>query len=539
MKILKNNKLVIIVMLITIFIGCFFINILFHSHSSIKTKLYENEELIFKYDSSWHIASDDVNNIILSNSEKANLVIKLLDLEDEYKYSEIEDLSQDLLYTINNQNKNYKLISKKEDKITGNLYDGYKMLYENEDRQVMVVVAKNLSQLIVFIYESENEYFDILLDSVQSIIYSFKIAPVNFDLKNNITLNIEKIIYSNENNLNIQDEENYEIANSNFLVNYSIPSIFKLTSFNSTMGLFSDGNDKINLITNIYNVNVFDYLDKNNSNGVYSNFDLIRNNSEEYKNFKEQLGDIDISGYKSYIYKVSYIGDQEYENYYLIIPIYKNRIFVARFQAINFKISEKLIKSFKINSVKNYASYVNSFVNNKLYAELKRFIGYNYNEYNLLTLELPTSYREISKNDNIYTNRYFGNNYDKNNDTYQYEIRYRLSDCNSTLESEIDLIDSYNSYYQRNGSYKKLDYIGERVLNGKKFKTYDAGYSKIGLLYNSENEEILYYVYEKVLISELENGGYLIIVIDGNNVQINDQILNDVSIFNIENKKIN
>lgn len=539
MKILKNNKLVIIVMLITIFIGCFFINILFHSHSSIKTKLYENEELIFKYDSSWHIASDDVNNIILSNSEKANLVIKLLDLEDEYKYSEIEDLSQDLLYTINNQNKNYKLISKKEDKITGNLYDGYKMLYENEDRQVMVVVAKNLSQLIVFIYESENEYFDILLDSVQSIIYSFKIAPVNFDLKNNITLNIEKIIYSNENNLNIQDEENYEIANSNFLVNYSIPSIFKLTSFNSAMGLFSDGNDKINLITNIYNVNVFDYLDKNNSNGVYSNFDLIRNNSEEYKNFKEQLGDIDISGYKSYIYKVSYIGDQEYENYYLIIPIYKNRIFVARFQAINFKISEKLIKSFKINSVKNYASYVNSFVNNKLYAELKRFIGYNYNEYNLLTLELPTSYREISKNDNIYTNRYFGNNYDKNNDTYQYEIRYRLSDCNSTLESEIDLIDSYNSYYQRNGSYKKLDYIGERVLNGKKFKIYDAGYSKIGLLYNSENEEILYYVYEKVLINELENGGYLIIVIDGNNVQINDQILNDVSIFNIENKKIN
>lgn len=539
MKILKNNKLVIIVMLITIFIGCFFINILFHSHSSIKTKLYKNEELTFKYDSSWHIASDDVNNIILSNSEKANLVIKLLDLEDEYKYSEIEDLSQDLLYTINNQNKNYKLISKKEDKITGNLYDGYKMLYENEDSQVMVVVAKNLSQLIVFIYESENEYFDILLDSVQSIIYNFKIAPVNFDLKNNITLNIEKIIYSNENNLNIQDEDNYEIANSNFLVNYSIPSIFKLTSFNSTMGFFSDDNDKINLITNIYNVNVFDYLDKNNSNGVYSNFDLIRNNSEEYKNFKEQLGDIEISGYKSYVYKVSYTGNQEYENYYLIIPIYKNRIFVARFQAINFKISENLIKSFKINSVKNYASYVNSFVNNKLYAELKRFIGYNYNEYNLLTLELPTSYREISKNDNIYTNRYFGNNYDKNNDTYQYEIRYRLSDCNSTLESEIDLIDSYNSYYQRNGSYKKLAYIGERVLNGKKFKIYDAGYSKIGLLYNSENEEILYYVYEKVLISELENGGYLIIVIDGNNVQINDQILNDVSIFNIENKKIN
>ena len=81
-----------------------------------------------------------------------------------------QELIDELIYNIQKKNNDYKLISKKEDKLTKDEFNGYKLLYENEKEQVMVNLYKKSDKLVSIRYEANNDYFDILLDSVHNIV---------------------------------------------------------------------------------------------------------------------------------------------------------------------------------------------------------------------------------------------------------------------------------------------------------------------------------------------------------------------------------
>ena len=538
-KILKKYHLAFLIAAIIAAIGT--ILVLMLVDKKINTKTFENNYYTFNYDTKWSITNKSNSMVKLKNDDKATLNVEIVQMDDEYKYSNISDFIDDILYDINDQNKEYKLISQKDSKITKSSYDGYKFLYESDSSQVMITIAKTGDKVIIFNYEAKNKYFDILLDSVQNIIYNFKLKPDTFDLSYKISVDTNNITYSKNDSLvsKIKELKTYEIANSNYYVNYSIPDIFRMTSFDSKSGTFDykEDNNRITLNTYIFNFNIYDYVDSSKEySNIYSDYSYVKKDPDKYLNFVDGTSEFNIGKYKGYIYKISYTTTEYVKNdidaYIIAIALNKNHILRIKVEGTNIKVPKELIDSIKINSVRNYSSYITRNIDNgNLLVELKRFVNYNYNEYESLKLKLPDKYREIDKQGNIYSDRYFGLNYDSNNEVYQYNVHYKFTTLSK--DSEISLANSNMSSYKNYGEIKEMSFVGEKNINNKNYLLYDASYYKRSKLYNGSDESIIYKVNEKMLIYELESGGCVVIIIDGNNTEIDDSILNELSNFEI------
>lgn len=536
---LKKYKLVIIIALIIVIIGTTLIFTLNGKNMSMYA--FDNNYYDFNYDKTWQVKDKSDLSVSLNNKDKASLNIELINIDDEYKYSDLTDIIDDLLYTINSQNSNYKLISKKEDKVTKLEYSGYKLLYENDESQAMITILKNGDKVVVFNYEALNKYFDILLDSVQNIIYNFALKPEKLELTSNITVNTEEMDYASNISLanKLTDTKDYTMASQNYEVNYSIPSIFKLKGFYSNYGNFEyqDSDGKIKITTGVYKVNMYDYIDSSKTIGtIYSDCSYMKESPDTYKDLKEKISEFKIGDYSGYIYKISYtyhfVDDRQEEKYIIAVAINKNHIFEAKIEGEGIKIPQKLIEQIKINSVNNYSSYIIRNVENGYFnVEFKQFKDYNYKDYYLINLKLPEKYREMPSYLNVYTKRDFGLNYDHDNEVYQYDIDYDFSSY--YMEAAIE---SANSSMNSNSKYGAVSEMQEEepiILNDKKFLVYSGSYYKKGALYNSNESNIVYKVNKKILVYELENSRYLTITIDANDTDINDNILRELTDFSV------
>ena len=174
----------------------------------------------------------------------------------------------------------------------------------------MISIYKKSDKLVMINYESDNEYFDILLDSVHNIIYNFDTKEKVYDLSNKITLNTSDVTYSTNEELDktFEKTELHEIATNNYYVKYSVPSSFEISDFDSTRNYYNyRGLDKktITISTVIYKYNVFEYLNKENQVDVYKNFDMYQKD-KDYSDFKETLTKINSNKVDTYLYKNSY-----------------------------------------------------------------------------------------------------------------------------------------------------------------------------------------------------------------------------------------
>lgn len=519
--------------------------IIFIFNRNIKVKEYNNKYYSFNYDSTWKISKKSNSKIKLKNSSKATLNIDIISIEDEYKYSDITDIIDEITYDINKQNKGYKLISKKQDKVTKNEFNGYKLLYESDSSQAMIIVTKTGENILIFNYESSNKYFDIILDSAQNIIYNFSIKPKKIELTHKISLDTEKITFSKNDKLvkKLNKSKTYEIASNNYLVNYSIPSIFKPYDFDSVYGsyIYDDEKNTMTFATQILPTNIYDEV-LDDKKGVKSTYNYIKKDKKNYKNIKEKLSKFNIGKYKGYIYKITYtyefLSKENVEAYIIVLPLNKNHIFTIRIEGKNIKVPEELINKIKINNIKNYSSYIHRKVDKgNISAELKRFSKDDKSEFDSIKLSVPDKYRELDNSNNMYKKRFYGLNHDQDNDEYQYEIEYELfstySELKDVIKGENDDID----FYKKHGNYTKLISIGSNNFNGKDYSIYEGSYYKNKRLYNNGNKYTRFKVYRKVLINKLKNGGYLKIRIDGNNTDVKNSMFKDLTNIKIENKK--
>ena len=156
-----------------ILILSFVIVLLFNINKSISIKTYSNDSFSVKYDSTWKVK--DGNNELILTHKKSNgtLSIKVKELDVSYIDTNLNDLIKDIMYSVEEQNKEYKLIS--IDDNVSDKYESYSYLYENNSDNVLVNVYKKDTKLVFVYYESNIEYFDIVLDSVDEIINSLDI----------------------------------------------------------------------------------------------------------------------------------------------------------------------------------------------------------------------------------------------------------------------------------------------------------------------------------------------------------------------------
>ncbi|MBE6153841.1 MAG: hypothetical protein E7166_06435 [Firmicutes bacterium] len=547
----RKYKLAIVIGLSIIVVGLIGIILFLTLGNNSSIKEYKNNNYIVKYDNSWKINSKEDNLIILEHERGSKLSIEIIELQEEYKFSNMEDMLDELLYDIETQNKDFKLLYKEKDSITKNKYEGYRMLYENADSQAMVVVAKKSDKLIMFTYEAKNNYFDILLDSVQNIIYDFDTVEEKFDLTHNLNIETKEISYGEDETVVslLKNTTQQEIATNNYHVKYSIPSNFKVSMLNSQIGSFNfEGLEegKMSITVNLYNRNIYEYLDKEKSLNVYSEYKYYKTD-EEYSKYTESIDKFD-SDFESYIYKCSYYYDKAIEygenfeinytselkdNIILIYALDRNHILLIKIESSKVAIPKKLIDMIKIDSSNNYSSFSDSTKENGMIKSvLKRHVGYE-DKLEEITIKLPEKYKEIDKNLNVYEKRNYSLDYNDELEIYNYDVEYSLTSEYLKLESQVSNISS--SFPRAYGDYKELTYSGEQNINGKNFVVYDGGYTDIsGIMFTSTNR-VRYYVNVKVLFYKLENGGYLTIELEGNGNQISNELLNEITNFEIKN----
>ena len=156
---------------------------------------------------------------------------------------------------------------------------------------------------------------------------------------------------------------------------------------------------------------------------------------------------------------------------------------------------------------------------------------YGSNEIEKIKLKVPEKYKELDKGKNIYQNRYYNLNYNEKLDIFDYEVSYLLTTKTTKIKSQIDIINS--SFSKAYGEYKYLTSSGKKEINGKEFQVYDGGYTELaGIMFTTTNR-VRYYANIKVLFYELSNGGYLVIKVKGNDSKISDEILKDLTNFEI------
>ena len=550
-KLFKKYQIVIISAITVLVIGILILMLinLFTKNSSLKE--VNREEYAFKYDKSWKVKEKKDDQIILKHKSGSKITIQITKLADEYRYSTIEELIDEIIYSIQKQNTDYKLISRKEDKLTKYEYNGYKLLYENNKDQVMINTYKRSDQLITIRYEANNKYFDILLDSVHNIIYNLNIKDKKFDLKNSIKVDTGNVQYRKSDNLDkkLKDTKSYELAKNNYLVDYEIPSNFDRQILDTTLGIFNykvSEYEEISIVTDIYKVNIYQYLDKADLPNVYNNYSYLHDKKDkDYSDFKEVIEkDNDRYIYKnSYLYKtIRYdkkAQTKEYkrkdETVELIYPLDNNHTFVIKIDAKEVPITKKLIDKIKVNKATNYASYIRVKKDGDfLVGELEKFADYSKTKTKVVTIKVPDKYQEIDKGNNRYVNKNYSYNYNDKLMVYDYTVHYEL-----TSLKEESIIDTINSVYIKTayGKYQKLTNSGNLTVNDKKLKVYDGGYTDLsGIMFTNTNR-VNYYVSKKVLFYNIDSENNLYIEIDGNGKTITNEIINELVNFTVKDKK--
>lgn len=139
---------------------------------SIQIKGYDNNNFKISYDSTWKVIEKKESLVLEHKKSKGIVKVQCKILDTNYINTPLSDLISDIINSVEEQNKGYELISSAN--ITDK-YEAYSFLYENNMKQALVNVYKKDNKLIIAFYEANSEYFDIGLDSVDTMFNTLEI----------------------------------------------------------------------------------------------------------------------------------------------------------------------------------------------------------------------------------------------------------------------------------------------------------------------------------------------------------------------------
>lgn len=146
---------------------------IFVSFQSIKVKEFKNDDFKISYDTTWKVTSKD-DGLTLKHKKSGSIFkAQVKEIDDTYLNLSLKDIISDVIYSIETQNEDYKLISQNEDLDAE--YENYSYLYEKDDEQVLVRIYKADNKLLIIYFEADSKYYDIVLDSVDTMLESLEI----------------------------------------------------------------------------------------------------------------------------------------------------------------------------------------------------------------------------------------------------------------------------------------------------------------------------------------------------------------------------
>lgn len=140
---------------------------------SIRVKEFSNTNFKIKYDSTWKVISEGANLKLEHKKSGSVFEIQCKVLDDNYIDTKLEDLTMDILDSIEKQNEGYYMIDNQM--IDNKNYEGFSYLYEKDMEQALVNLYKKDNKLVIVYYVANSEYYDIVLDSVDTMLESLEI----------------------------------------------------------------------------------------------------------------------------------------------------------------------------------------------------------------------------------------------------------------------------------------------------------------------------------------------------------------------------
>lgn len=518
---IKSKKIIfsIIIILIVIIVG----TVTFFCVNKTNIKNIDESNYFVQYDNTWKIVKKDENELKLQHKKSNSIFnIKINDLDEENEYKTIDEILDNLIYNIQEQNKDYKMIYKQNVKLTKNNIEGYTLLFEDETKQAEISFYKQGEKIILFKYEALFEYFDILKDSVNNIIYNFSLKEKGYDVAVDINLNTTPITFTNQTDVEelISETEEYQIADANYLVQYVIPKNFELQEYNSIQGRYKFKDKNIQLNTKILKCNIYEYLNEENKLNVYENYNLNNYNKEraELNKFSNEP--------LSYIYKNNYLtNNQLTENITIMYELNNNNIFIVNISSEGVGIPEKLVNAIKISEFENIAS-------NIIEGKLKRYTDYTKQKTEEINLKVPENYQEIDKEENLFEERDYAANYNAEKEIYEIEVQYKT--ISLEIGKELEILDK--ATYKDYGKYEGYKQINNINANGKIFEAYKRGYVQKSYAKDQNGNRYQYQVNEIVLFYRLQedSNNYLMVVLKNNEGgEITDEIIKQLTDFDI------
>ncbi len=555
-KIFTTYKLTFLVAAIVLVLGVLSLVLIKTLGNKDLIKELSNDFYLVKYDNSWKIDKQK-DNLIIFKHKKSNssLQLEIVDIEDDYAYRSIDDLIDEVTYSLEESNPDYHLISKQEEQFTQYEDLGYKYLYENGKSQVLVIVYKHSDKLVIGTYEADNDYFDILLDSVQNIIYNFNVKEETFPIATELDIKLNDINYYQGKELagKFTKTKEYEVASNHYYVSYSIPTEFTMRyivlRYNNFAYEDADSGASIEINTNIYLSNIYEYFSKDSAINAYETY---KAKDDDYKNFKEVVGPLK-SDYESFIYKNTYDStchryneDFEYIEYdchnetvKLAYALNRNHIFVVEIRAKETGVPKELVNSIKINKIKNYPTYViNHDDGTNIISELKTYKDYKQEKILKVSLKVPNSYEEYDNDfEDLYRQKKFRYNYNESTDLYDYTVNYDLTN----YVDYDQMIASRNSSITISKSLKFNPYKkeGNLTFNGKTFAVYSGGEEALGGVMFTNVNRFKYYINKKMLFYKVDDDKMLMIEIKGNGKSISKGVLNALTNFDVSEEENN
>ena len=108
-NIYKEYKLEIIIAIAVVIVGLLLLIGMLLFQNNIKE--YKTDIYTIKYDRSWKRKGKNENTIKLKHKSNSTIYIEVMNLNEQQKYLETEDLIDELLYNIGLENKEYNICS--------------------------------------------------------------------------------------------------------------------------------------------------------------------------------------------------------------------------------------------------------------------------------------------------------------------------------------------------------------------------------------------------------------------------------------------
>lgn len=135
-------------------------------------KFFSTEDYSFKYDKTWKLKKDEKKTELIHKKTNSILNIQSKIIEKNYIDISLNNLISDISRSIEEQNPEYRLINRTSN---NDRYESFSYLYEAKEEQVLVNIYKENNKIVIIYYSAPSEYFDIVLDSVDTILDNLEI----------------------------------------------------------------------------------------------------------------------------------------------------------------------------------------------------------------------------------------------------------------------------------------------------------------------------------------------------------------------------